>query len=81
MEHEKLTIRLKYPGTIIRLPQIKEPTMKKPAWKDMTVEQKCEFLHERSASLIRKIEAQESLIRRLDERLAAAERKIEDAMF
>jgi hypothetical protein len=55
--------------------------MKHPSWKDMTLEQKCEFLHERCASLLRKVESHEASIRRLDERLKAAEGKIDEAMF
>ena len=55
--------------------------MKQLAWKHMTLEEKCELLQEQCASLSRKVEAQEAHIRRLDERLRAAEIKIEEAFF
>jgi hypothetical protein len=55
--------------------------MRQPAWKDMTVEKKCELLQERCAAVTRKIEAQEAHIGRLDERLRAAEARIEEAFF
>jgi hypothetical protein len=52
--------------------------MSYPAWKEMTVEQKCLFLHEWCENLTRKVEIQESSIQRLHERLQAVEAKTKE---
>jgi hypothetical protein len=49
--------------------------MNHPAWKEMTTEQKCAFLHEWCDNLTRKAQTQESTIQRLHERLQAVEAK------
>ncbi len=47
-----------------------------PAWKDMTVEQKCDFLHEWCERLSRAVEQQASVCQSLHERLRAVEAKL-----
>jgi len=49
--------------------------MSYPAWKDMPVEQKCEFLHEWCTNLTRKVENREATIQRLHDRLQEVEAK------
>jgi hypothetical protein len=50
--------------------------MSYPAWRDMTADQKFEFLHEWCGNLTRKVDQQEHTIQLLHERLRAAEAKM-----